>query len=80
MNLSDIKKIADILAAAGVLISLLYLGIQVSDNNKFLRSQAHYNALELNINPIVAVISDDELAELLVICDRGIVDLTEGQI
>lgn len=80
MNLSNIKKIADILAAAGVLISLLYLGIQVSDNNKFLRSQAHYNALELNINPIVAVISDDELAELLVICDRGIVDLTEGQI
>ena len=28
MNLSDIKKIADILAAAGVLISLLYLGIK----------------------------------------------------
>ena len=60
MNLSNIKKIADILAAAGVLISLLYLGIQVADNNKFLRSQAHYNALELNINPMVAVISDDE--------------------
>ena len=53
MNLSDIKKIADILAAVGVLISLLYLGIQVADNNKFLRSQAHYNALELNINPMV---------------------------
>lgn len=64
MNLSNIKKIADILAAVGVLISLLYLGIQVADNNKFLRSQAHYNALELNINPMVAVISDDELAEL----------------
>ena len=80
MNLSNIKKIADILAAAGVLISLLYLGIQVADNNKFLRSQAHYNALELNINPMVAVISDDELAELLVSCDRGLADLTEGQI
>lgn len=80
MNLSNIKKIADILAAVGVLISLLYLGIQVADNNKFLRSQAHYNALELNINPMVAVISDDELAELLVSCDRGIANLTEGQI
>ena len=80
MNLSDIKKIADILAAVGVLISLLYLGIQVADNNKFLRSQAHYNALELNINPMVAVISDDELAELLVSCDRGIANLTEGQL
>lgn len=80
MNLSNIKKIADILAAAGVLISLLYLGIQVADNNKFLRSQAHYNALELNISPLVAVISDGELAELLVRCDRGIADLTEGQI
>ena len=80
MNLSNIKKIADILAAAGVLISLLYLGIQVADNNKFLRSQAHYNALEMNISPLVAVISDGELAELLVRCDRGIADLTEGQI
>ena len=79
MNLSNIKKIADILAAAGVLISLVYLGIQITDNNKFLRSQAHYNALQLNVNTLTQVIADRELAELVVKCDRGIDELTEGQ-
>ena len=38
---------AEIAGAIAVVLSVVYLALQVSDNNRLLRSQAHYNALEL---------------------------------
>jgi hypothetical protein len=35
-----------------VVVSVLYLGLQIRDNTKVLRSQAHYNALSLAQRPM----------------------------
>jgi negative regulator of sigma E activity len=39
--------VAEIASAAAVVVSVVYLSRQIRDNNKLLRSQAHYNALSL---------------------------------
>ena len=43
---------AEIAGAIAVVLSVAYLALQVSDNNRLLRSQAHYNALELTQRPL----------------------------
>ncbi len=40
--------IAEIAGAIAVVVSVLYLGLQIRDNTKVLRSRAHYNALLLD--------------------------------
>ena len=67
------------LADGGFTAGQKNLAIQIVDSNKFLRSQTPYNALQLNTNALTEVISDRELAKLLVRWDRGIDDGTEGQ-
>jgi hypothetical protein len=39
--------IAEIAGAIAVVMSVIYLGVQVRANTKVLRSQAHFNALSL---------------------------------
>ena len=43
--------VAEIAGAVAVVISVMYLGKQINDNTKLLRSQAHFNALSLALRP-----------------------------
>ena len=43
--------VAEIVGAVAVVISVAYLAVQVSEGNKELRSQSHYNALSLGQRP-----------------------------
>ena len=51
LGLSEGAKIAEILGGVAVVMSVIYLAVQISDNNRLLRSQAHFNALELTQAP-----------------------------
>ena len=51
-------------------MSVAYLALQVSDNNRLLRSQAHYNGLELLQRPLEMMIESENLAGLLADCDE----------
>jgi hypothetical protein len=44
--------IAEITGAIAVVLSVIYLGLQIRANTKVLRSQAHYNALSLAQRPL----------------------------
>ena len=46
-NLEGWALVAEIGGAIAVIMSVIYLGKQINDNTKLLRSQAHYNALSL---------------------------------
>jgi hypothetical protein len=52
MKLEKWALIAEIGGALAVVLSVIYLAVEVSDNTRILRSQAHYNALELTQRPI----------------------------
>lgn len=69
---------AEIAGAIAVVLSVAYLALQVSDNNRLLRSQAHYNALELTQRPLEIMLESENLADVMVRCesDPGAVDQT----
>lgn len=57
--------ITEITSVIAVVLSVLYLGLQIRDNTKVLRSQAHYNALSLAQRPMEMMIENDGLATIV---------------
>lgn len=57
--------VAEIAGAIAIVVSVIYLGLQIRANTKVLRSQAHYNALSLAQRPFEMAIADQSLAELI---------------
>jgi hypothetical protein len=57
--------IAEIAGAIAIVMSVIYLGVQIRANTKVLRSQAHYNALSLAQRPFEMAIADQGLADLI---------------
>ena len=72
---------AEIAGAFAVVLSVVYLALQVSDNNRLLRSQAHYNALELGQRPFELMLENESLAGIMIECesDPESVDRTTWQ-
>lgn len=63
--------LAEIVGAVAVVLSVAYLALQVSDNNRLLRSQAHYNGLELSQRPLEIMIENENLAGVIANCDEN---------
>ena len=59
---------AEIIGAIAVVVSVIYLGVQIKENTKILRTQAHYNALSLAQRPFEMVVQNDNLAQLINTC------------
>jgi len=71
--------IAEIAGAIAIVVSVIYLGVQIRGNTRVRRSQAHYNALSLSQRPFELAIADQKLADLI---ETGYVSpekLTEGE-
>ena len=62
-------RIAEIAGAVAVVVSVIYLALQVSANNKLLRSHAHCNALSLAQRPLEMTVENKNLAEIVTHCD-----------
>lgn len=74
MNLSDIANIAQIIAAIGVVVSLVYLAVQISGNTKVAGAQARHSISEFVLRiSIFRAEHADRFAKL----ESG-TDLTEG--
>jgi hypothetical protein len=57
--------IAEIVGAIAVVISVIYLAVQIAEGNKELRSQSHYNALSLGQRPFEIELENAELARII---------------
>jgi len=57
--------LAEIIGAIAVVISVVYLAVQISEGNKELRSQSHYNALSLGQRPFEIELENAELAGII---------------
>ena len=62
-------RVAEIAGAIAVIVSVIYLALQISANNKLLRSQAHYNALTLAQRPLELMVENESLAGVVTHCD-----------
>ena len=63
--------VAEIVGAVAVIMSVIYLGRQINDNTKLLRSQAHYNALSLAQRPLEMMVDNESLASAVIGCDAN---------
>lgn len=70
---------AEIAGAIAIVVSVIYLGVQIRANTKVLRSQAHYNALSLAQRPFEMAIADQDLADLIETSYASPEKLTEQQ-
>jgi hypothetical protein len=70
LNLKEWALSAEIASAVAVVVSVLYLGKQINDNTRLLRSQAHYNALTLAQRPLEMMVENASLAEAVTRCDQ----------
>ena len=68
-QLEIVARIAETAAAIAVVLSVIYLARQISDNTKLLRSQAHFNALLLGQRPLELMVANESLADAVVQCD-----------
>jgi hypothetical protein len=74
MNLSDLANLAQIIAAAGVVVSLIYLAVQIRGNTKVVSAQARHSISEFALRiSIFRAEQADRFAKL----DSG-AELTEG--
>jgi len=71
--------VAEIIGAVAVVVSVVYLAIQISEGNKELRSQSHYNALSLGQRPFEIELENAELARIISIGYENPEDLTAEQ-
>ena len=65
MNLETLGNIGDFLGGLAVIVSLLYLAIQIRQNTKAVRSSSYHQAAEQTWNYCLAVAQDPTLAEIL---------------
>lgn len=68
-HLENAALVAEILGAIAVVVSVIYLAVQITDNTRMLRSQSHYSALEVLQRPFELLLESDSLAKTLTKCD-----------
>ena len=76
ISLQGLAHIGEFIGGIAIIVSLVYLAMQVSDSNRLLRSQAHYNALMLAQGPGAMMVQNPELSILVGRCQAGDDDLS----
>ena len=69
VRLETCARIAEIAGAIAVVVSVIYLAVQITDNTKLLRSQAHFNAINLGQRPLELMVENENLAAVMLRCD-----------
>lgn len=79
INWGLVSAIADLVAATGVIVSLVYLAIQIHHNNRFAR-QASYNSDARTLQDLGTLLaSDAELSRIFAIGIRTPVELSANE-
>ena len=74
MTLTDLANISDAIGGIAVVVTLIYLAIQIKQNTRMMRASAHHAANHLAVDINLALGTDPQLAEVLL---RGSKDRSE---
>ena len=77
-KLENAALIAEVLGGVAVLVSVIYLALQIADNNRILKSQSHYNALALMQRPVELMLESESLSNVMYDCDRAPYEVEES--
>ena len=65
MTFQDLANLGDAIGGFGVVVSLLYLAVQIRQNTRAVRSSSYHQAAEQTWNYCLAIAQDASLAEIL---------------
>jgi len=65
MSLEQASLVSQIVSAVAVLVSLFYLGLQIRNNTRALRSQAYYNSTTLANRPFEMMVESEALTKII---------------
>jgi len=71
MSIQDLANLGEAIGGLGVIVSLLYLAMQIRQNTRAVRSASYHQAAEQLWNYCLALARDPALAELLAKRGRG---------
>ena len=78
MNWEAVGAVAELLAALGVIVSLVYLAVQIRQNTRAVRSASYHQAAEQTWSAALAIAQDESLAEAIALARLG-QDLSPAQ-
>ena len=78
-DLARVATVAEIAASIGVVISVIYLGLQIQDSNQELRAQSYNDTLEMLHRPLELMVQDQGLADLVVRAESNPQSLSPGE-
>jgi len=70
---------AEVVAAIGVIVSVIYLAVQIGGNTAALKTQAHHNLLTQANQPLLIELDDQELGEIIAHGLASPEELSEGE-
>lgn len=73
MDLITLSALAQVISAVGVIISLIYLAVQVRQNTRAVRNSTHHHLTVTRLDYVGMVVQNPELSHIL---HRGSQDLT----
>ena len=79
MTLTDLANISDAVGGIAVVITLIYLAIQIRQNTRMMRASAHHSANQLAVDINLALGTDPQVAEVLLVGSTDPNDLTPSQ-
>ncbi|NNL86597.1 MAG: hypothetical protein HKP27_13140 [Myxococcales bacterium] len=68
MELTQLAQLGEFIGGIAVLVTLIYLAVQVGGSKKALKTQTHHNLLSIAQRPYELLVADDELASIV---ERG---------
>jgi hypothetical protein len=78
-DLARFVAVTEIGASIGVMVSVIYLAIQIHGGNQQLRAQSYQSTLEMLHKPLELVVQDQSLADMVVRAEAEPESLTTGE-
>ena len=78
-DLARFVAVTEIGASIGVMVSVIYLAIQIHGGNQQLRAQSYQSTLEMLHKPLELVVQDQSLADMVVRAEADPESLTSGE-
>ena len=79
MTLSDLASLGSFVSGLAVLISLIYLAVQVRQNRKHTAAQVSQSRVDLGLQQQNIFLSDPAVVDLMLRAARGDTDLTDNE-
>jgi hypothetical protein len=79
MTLTDLANVGEAIGGVAVVITLIYLAIQIRQNTRMMRASAHHAANHLGVDINLALGTDPHVCEVLLLGSKDLAGLSPNQ-